>query len=58
MEKQMTFAVSNLEVLIAIAVVINTCLQAYDILWCRWHNCGTSSKNSTKKPTLIFPKDS
>ncbi len=52
----MMVAVSDLEVVIALAVVINTCAQLYDIFWCRWHDCGTSSKNSYHTP-IIKPKD-
>jgi len=33
----------------AFGAFVNMFLQSYDILWCRWHNCGKSSKNSIDK---------
>ena len=31
----------------AFGAFVNVFLQSYDIIWCRWHDCGRSSKNST-----------
>jgi len=38
----------------AASSVVNMFLQAYDILWCRWHDCGKSSKNSVAKTSKFL----
>ena len=47
-------------IITAIASVVNTFAQLYDIYWCRWHHCGKSSKNSTKSvvPSEDYPTQS
>jgi len=49
---------TSFEIVIGIGILTNTALQAYDILWCRWHDCGSSSKNShTPIKSTVVPSD-
>ncbi len=37
------------EVVVGGFIITNTLAQLYDIVWCRWHHCGKSSKNSVEE---------
>ncbi len=46
------------EVVVGGFIVTNTLVQLYDIVWCRWHHCGKSSKNSVEaKRAMVTPSE-
>ena len=42
------------ELVVGAFIITNTIAQLYDIVWCRWHHCGKSSKNSVEPRGHIF----
>ncbi len=48
---------TTFETIVGVFIITNTVAQLYDIVWCRWHHCGKSSKNSTEPKDIREQED-